>query len=213
MISLSQFFQEASSCRERKGSSVSGSNLMKPSGVCVWRCSFSFFWKKIRNSEAALPLPGKEPSYTEVAMRATLQYLSKHIDWTIYKFPKFFCIFSDLLWKCREKLPNALLDFKDGIGGRTSACGEKPMDPNVTLWWRFRHLFLQLCEMLQQGSSLIPRFRVSWSSPPNPEGRYRSITDVMGGQWTDACAWRAEPAAAHVNQTPDGQSSLLRCKI
>lgn len=175
MISLSQFFQEASSCRERKGSSVSGSNLMKPSGVCVWRCCFSFFWKKLEILKLHFHFR-ERTRFTEAAMRATLQYLSKHIDWTIYKFPKFFFYIQWSVVEMQGKLPNALLDFKDGIGGRTSTCGEKPVDPNVTLWWSFKHLFLQLCKMLQQGSSLIPRFRVSWSPLPSPEGRYRSIT-------------------------------------
>ena len=146
-------------------------------------------------------------------MRATLQYLSKHIDWTIYKSPQFFCIFNDLLWKCREKLPNALLDFKGGIGGRTSTCGEKPVDPNVTLWWRFRHLFLQLCKMLQQGASLIPRFRVSWSH----RRTQRADADQSPTSWKvhEQMRVRVELSqlAAHLNQTPHGQSSLLKYKI
>ena len=125
-------------------------------------------------------------------MRATLQYLSKHIDRTIYKFPQCFCIFSDLSWKCRGKLPNTLLDFKGGRGGRTSACSEKPMAPNVTLWWRFKYLFLQLCKMVQHFSSVIPWFQVPWSSLSNPEDRYWSITDIMEGTRTDTCMCRTE---------------------
>lgn len=137
----------------------------------------------------------------EAAMRATLQHLSKHIDRTVYKCPQFFCIFSDLLCKCREKLPNTLLDSKDGGGGRTSPCGEKPVDPHVTLWWRFKYLFPQLCKTLQHFSSVISWFRVSWSSPSNPEDRYWSITDVMEGTRTSTC--RAEPLCC----TPETNST------
>lgn len=146
-------------------------------------------------------------------MRATLQYLSRHIDRTIYKFPQVFCIFSDLSWKRREKLPNTLLDFKGGGGGRTSACGEKPVAPNVALWWRSKYLFLQLCKMVQHFSSVILWFRVSWSSPSNPE----DDTDQSLTPWKvrEQIRVRVElsHSAVHLEQTPRAQSSLLKHKI